>query len=66
MKRRTSDVFPLTNIARAVELAPVHAGSIMDSRIGTTTALEVPQVFWLNDQWDKELREDMRTHDNRY
>lgn len=38
----------------------------MDSRIGTTTALEVPQVFWLNDQWDKELREDMRTHDNRY
>ncbi|KAH9920739.1 uncharacterized protein B0H18DRAFT_880772, partial [Fomitopsis serialis] len=55
--QRAGEVIPLTNVVRPVDIAPVHGGPVMLASLTEFNALEVPEYFWLNDLWDKELYE---------
>ncbi|KAH9924092.1 uncharacterized protein B0H18DRAFT_878205, partial [Fomitopsis serialis] len=53
--QRAGEVVPLRNIARPVDLAPVHGGPVMHASLTEYNALEIPESYWLNDLWDDEL-----------
>ncbi|KAA1467552.1 hypothetical protein DENSPDRAFT_901372 [Dentipellis sp. KUC8613] len=42
--------------------APVHEGHAMEQSYDTTTVLEIPEHFWLNDMWDREIHDAIFTH----